>query len=78
MFPLIASADQLLFQGRPAPISISVSKHCTRWAMGGTALSIPAAAGARLRARPSHIDHELDQVEFLDTLKHPTSRNSAA
>ncbi len=70
IFAVIASPVGSYFKGGPAPVSIWVSEHYTRAAVGGTgAVKCGGNYAASLRAQAEAIDHGCDQVVFLDALE---------
>ncbi|HXI05490.1 MAG: branched-chain amino acid aminotransferase [Bradyrhizobium sp.] len=70
IFAVIASPVGSYFKGGPAPVSIFVSEHYTRAAIGGTgAVKCGGNYAASLRAQAEAIEHGCDQVVFLDALE---------
>jgi branched-chain amino acid aminotransferase len=70
IFAVIASPVGSYFKGGPAPVSIWVSEHYTRAAIGGTgAVKCGGNYAASLRAQAEAIDHGCDQVVFLDAVE---------
>src|ERR1700739_1275714 len=70
IFAVIASPVGSYFKGGPAPVSIWVSEHYTRAAIGGTgAVKCGGNYAARLRAQAEAIEHGCDQVVFLDAIE---------
>jgi branched-chain amino acid aminotransferase len=70
IFAVIASPVGSYFKGGPAPVSIWVSEHYTRAAIGGTgAVKCGGNYAASLRAQAEAIDHGCDQVVFLDCVE---------
>ncbi len=69
IFAVIASPVGSYFKGGPAPVSIYVSEHYTRAAIGGTgAVKCGGNYAASLRAQAEAIEHGCDQVVFLDAI----------
>jgi branched-chain amino acid aminotransferase len=70
IFAVIASSVGSYFKGGPAPVSIYVSEHYTRAAIGGTgAVKCGGNYAASLRAQAEAIEHGCDQVVFLDAVE---------
>ncbi|WP_213773246.1 branched-chain amino acid aminotransferase [Bradyrhizobium sp. dw_78] len=70
IFAVIASPVGSYFKGGPAPVSIWVSEHYTRAAVGGTgAVKCGGNYAASLRAQAEAMDHGCDQVVFLDAVE---------
>jgi branched-chain amino acid aminotransferase len=70
IFAVIASPVGSYFKGGPAPVSIWVSEHYTRAAIGGTgAVKCGGNYAASLRAQAEAIEHGCDQVVFLDAVE---------
>ena len=70
IFAVIASPVGSYFKGGPAPVSIWVSEHYTRAAIGGTgAVKCGGNYAASLRAQAEAIEHGCDQVVFLDAIE---------
>ncbi len=70
IFAVIASSVGSYFKGGPAPVSIYVSEHYTRAAIGGTgAVKCGGNYAASLRAQAEAIEHGCDQVVFLDAVQ---------
>jgi branched-chain amino acid aminotransferase len=70
IFAVIASPAGSYFKGGPAPVSIWVSEHYTRAAVGGTgAVKCGGNYAASLRAQAEAIEHGCDQVVFLDAVE---------
>jgi branched-chain amino acid aminotransferase len=70
VFAVIASPVGSYFKGGPAPVSIWVSEHYTRAAIGGTgAVKCGGNYAASLRAQAEAIEHGCDQVVFLDAVE---------
>jgi branched-chain amino acid aminotransferase len=70
IFAVIASPVGSYFKGGPAPVSIWVSEHYTRAAVGGTgAVKCGGNYAASLRAQAEAIEHGCDQVVFLDAVE---------
>lgn len=70
IFSVIASPVGSYFKGGPAPVSIWVSEHYTRAAIGGTgAVKCGGNYAASLRAQAEAIEHGCDQVVFLDAVE---------
>ena len=70
IFAVIASPVGSYFKGGPAPVSIWVSEHYTRAAVGGTgAVKCGGNYAASLRAQAEAIEHGCDQVVFLDAIE---------
>ena len=70
IFSVIASPVGSYFKGGPAPVSIWVSEHYTRAAVGGTgAVKCGGNYAASLRAQAEAIQHGCDQVVFLDAVE---------
>ena len=70
VFAVIASPVGSYFKGGPAPVSIWVSEHYTRAAIGGTGeVKCGGNYAASLRAQAEAIEHGCDQVVFLDAVQ---------
>jgi branched-chain amino acid aminotransferase len=70
IFAVIASPVGSYFKGGPAPVSIWVSEHYTRAAVGGTgAVKCGGNYAASLRAQAEAMEHGCDQVVFLDAVE---------
>lgn len=70
IFAVIASPVGSYFKGGPAPVSIWVSEHYTRAAVGGTgAVKCGGNYAASLRAQAEAMEHGCDQVVFLDAIE---------
>ncbi|WP_420133894.1 branched-chain amino acid aminotransferase [Rhodopseudomonas sp.] len=70
IFSVIASPVGSYFKGGPAPVSIWVSEHYTRAAIGGTGgVKCGGNYAASLRAQAEAIEHGCDQVVFLDAVE---------
>ena len=70
IFAVIASPVGSYFKGGPAPVSIWVSEHYTRAAIGGTGgVKCGGNYAASLRAQAEAIEHGCDQVVFLDAVE---------
>src|ERR1700753_1216497 len=67
IFAVIASPVGSYFKGGPAPVSIWVSEHYTRAAIGGTgAVKCGGNYAASLRAQADAHQHRCEQLAFLD------------
>ena len=70
IFSVIASPVGSYFKGGPAPVSIWVSEHYTRAAIGGTgSVKCGGNYAASLRAQAEAMQHGCDQVVFLDAIE---------